>query len=282
MAEFATAIVSLIQVTEHVVLRIYRYIKHVKKADQEIRQLSATVTSLLGIVHGIELAVRELDSHSRDHVLQSEDLVACKNTISQLNLKLSAFVDTTQPGQSSPKIHRKWKWPFSTSETVELNLKLEAHKSALSLSLATDNLCAILRLSEGQEVVRSDLQVIQTRLEAQTRITLTKKRESILQRLNPLTPLHHHKTNGKLRQPGTGDWFIESSEFQTWLATGNAKLWVYGIPGAGKSILMAHTIEKILSLESLQSTDSAVAYFYCDYKDSKTQTPQAVLGSLAQ
>jgi len=97
-----------------------------------------------------------------------------------LNLKLSAFVDLIQPGESSLKIHKKWKWPFSISETKELNLKLEAHKSALSLSLATDNLCAILRLSEAQEVVRSDLQVIQTRLEAQTRIALTKKRESAL------------------------------------------------------------------------------------------------------
>jgi ankyrin repeat protein len=282
MAEFASAIIGLIQVTENVALQVYRYVKRVKKADQEVRQLSAIVTSLLGIVHGIELAVRELDSHSKDHVLQSEDLLACKNTISQLNLKLSAFVDPIQPGESSLKIHKKWKWPFSVSETKELNLKLEAHKSALSLSLATDNLCAILRLSEAQEVVRSDLQVIQTRLEAQTRIALTKKRESALQRLCALTPLHHHKTNRKLRQPGTGDWFIESSEFQTWLATRNAKLWVYGIPGAGKSILMAYAIEKILSLEDAQSTDSAVAYFYCDYKDSRTQTPQAILSSLAQ
>ncbi|MCJ1401940.1 hypothetical protein MMC11_005157 [Xylographa trunciseda] len=282
MAEFASAIVGLIQVTENVALQIYRYVKCVKKADREVRELSAIVTSLLGIVHGIELAVRELDSQSKDHVLQSEDLVACKTTISQLNLKLSVFMDPTQSGKSSPKIQKKWKWPFSISETKELNLKLEAHKSALSLSLATDNLCAILRLSETQEVVRNDLRVIQTRLEAQTRIALTKKTESALQRLYPLTPLHHHKTNRKLRQPGTGDWFIESSEFQTWLATRNAKLWVYGIPGAGKSILMAYAIEKILSLEDAQSTDSAVAYFYCDYKDSRTQTPQAILGSLAQ
>ncbi|MCJ1386361.1 hypothetical protein MMC17_009487 [Xylographa soralifera] len=245
MAEFASAIIGLIQVTENVALQIYRYVQNVKKADQEVRQLSAIVTSLLGIVHGIELVVRELDSHSKNHVLQSDDLVACKNTISQLNLKLSAFVDPIQPGKSN-------------------------------------NLFAILRLLKAQEVVRSDLRVMQTRLEIQTRIVLTKKRESALQRLYPSTPLHHYKTNRKLRQPGTDNWFIESFKFQTWLATRNAKLWVYDIPGAGKSILMAYAIAKILSLENTQSTDSAVAYFYCNYKDSRTQTPQAVLGSLAQ
>jgi ankyrin repeat protein len=282
MAEYASAIVGLVQVAETVVLQVYHYIKTVKNAGEEVRQLSTRLTELVGIVHGLKLAVQELDAQSTDHVLQFEHVAAFKMTITDLHLKLSGFRPCEQPGEPSAKTKKRWKWPFSKPEIEELNVKLEAHKTALSLSLAADSLCAILQLSKSQEIVRRDLSHIQEKLEAQTRIALTRENESILQRLNPLTPLHHHKMNKRLRQAGTGEWFVQSSEFQTWLATQNAKLWVYGIPGAGKSILMAYVIGKILSLEETQTTNSAVAYFYCDYKDGRTQTPQAVLGSLAQ
>lgn len=56
-------------------------------------------------------------------------------------------------------------------------------------------------------------------------------------------------------------------------------MWIFGIPGAGKSILAGQLIQKALSTSN---EENAVAYFFCDYKSQETQTPRNILGSLVE
>lgn len=83
----------------------------------------------------------------------------------------------------------------------------------------------------------------------------------------------------KLRRPGTGVWLTESDDFKRWLNTPHSKLWLRGIPGAGKTVLASSVIQ-----EALIASDPSVAvvFFYCDYKDVATQDPLNILGSLAR
>ncbi|KAL9035014.1 MAG: hypothetical protein Q9180_005089, partial [Flavoplaca navasiana] len=83
----------------------------------------------------------------------------------------------------------------------------------------------------------------------------------------------------KLRQPQTGLWLTEGEEFSNWLNTAGSGLWLYGIPGAGKTVLAASLIEKAIQRSSQKV---AVAFYYCDYKDLETQKPGNILGSLAK
>lgn len=39
------------------------------------------------------------------------------------------------------------------------------------------------------------------------------------------------------RHKDSGRWFLESSAFATWMTRPNSFLWLYGIPGCGKTIL---------------------------------------------
>jgi len=63
------------------------------------------------------------------------------------------------------------------------------------------------------------------------------ERKIILDTFGSFDPSGHQKIAIKLRQPGTGVWFTEGSPFRRWIETPNAKLWLYGIPGAGKTVL---------------------------------------------
>jgi hypothetical protein len=36
-------------------------------------------------------------------------------------------------------------------------------------------------------------------------------------------------SNIRLRQPGTGIWFTDGAEFNSWLSTNESKLWINGI-----------------------------------------------------
>src|SRR3954467_1739118 len=63
----------------------------------------------------------------------------------------------------------------------------------------------------------------------------------------------------KLRQPGTGQWLLNSSEFQTWLKTDNQTLFCPGIPGAGKTIITSIVIDHLQTLFK-HNTGIRIAY----------------------
>ncbi|CAG8979377.1 hypothetical protein HYALB_00002503 [Hymenoscyphus albidus] len=62
-------------------------------------------------------------------------------------------------------------------------------------------------------------------------------------------------SNIRLRQPQTGIWFTEGPEFRQWVIDDRSQLWICGI---------------------------GLAFFYCDYKNSKTHEPLEILGALAR
>ncbi|KAK7728968.1 hypothetical protein SLS57_002200 [Botryosphaeria dothidea] len=58
-----------------------------------------------------------------------------------------------------------------------------------------------------------------------------------------------------------------------------SKLWLYGIPGAGKPVLSATMIEHT-SAHRTEKIGSA--YFFCEYADKATQSCRNMLGSIAR
>ncbi len=65
---------------------------------------------------------------------------------------------------------------------------------------------------------------------------------------------------------------------ERWTSEPNAKLWIYGIPGAGKTILASAAIDRALAVSD---ADHAAAYFYCDYKAPETHEVKTILRSIA-
>ena len=86
------------------------------------------------------------------------------------------------------------------------------------------------------------------------------------------------------RQPGTGQWFLDSHEFTTWLETPKKTLFCPGIPGAGKTVIAATAIDHLKRMQS--NSKVAVAYIYCNYKAKEDQSAStflaAILKQLAQ
>jgi hypothetical protein len=66
------------------------------------------------------------------------------------------------------------------------------------------------------------------------------------------------------RQKGTGQWFLDAPEFARWFSEPKGTLFCPGIPGAGKTMVAAIAIDRLL--KSVQSSSFGVAYVYCNYK----------------
>ena len=57
---------------------------------------------------------------------------------------------------------------------------------------------------------------------------------------------------------------MRSSEWTRWLDTRDRCLWVHGIPGAGKTVLMSHAIQRIAQhLGDLHNGKRTLVYYYC-------------------
>ena len=91
-----------------------------------------------------------------------------------------------------------------------------------------------------------------------------------LQHTDP-SPLHHRAQ--KLYEPGTGNWMLRSPEWPAWLQAKQRSLWIHGIPGAGKTVLMSYLITQVKQhCEQLQAGKAACAYYYCYYGHDQDET----------
>ncbi|KAI1577402.1 vegetative incompatibility protein HET-E-1 [Pyrenophora tritici-repentis] len=93
---------------------------------------------------------------------------------------------------------------------------------------------------------------------------------------NPST--NYHKAH-KQRQAKTGVWLLEGEQFTRWKESAASRLWLYGIPGCGKTILSSTIIEHLLQ-HCYDDTSMVTAYFYFDFNDTQKQDPKLMLRSL--
>lgn len=101
----------------------------------------------------------------------------------------------------------------------------------------------------------------------------------ILEWLTPVDYASRHSDLFRQWQPGTGQWFLESEEFQAWRAGGNQTLFCPGIPGAGKTMIAAIAIEH-LRRQFGSDPRVALAYIYCSFNQEDIQKTENLLSSL--
>ncbi|KAF4837555.1 Ankyrin-3 [Colletotrichum siamense] len=107
-------------------------------------------------------------------------------------------------------------------------------------------------------------------------------REEDLKVLDWLTPDDHGKRQSDLlsrHQMGTGQWFLDSEPFQTWLRSRGETLFCPGIPGSGKTILASLVVNE-LSKQFLQNNTPIVGYIFCDYRRQNEQGLSGLLATL--
>jgi hypothetical protein len=81
------------------------------------------------------------------------------------------------------------------------------------------------------------------------------------------------------RQEGTGQWFLDSLKFKRWLQGSDKTLFCPGMPGAGKTMMAAITIDHLC--RTTLGDDIGVAYLFCSYKE-QTSVPSLLAALLKQ
>lgn len=274
----AASIAGVISLADIVFIRTRKYLSSAKSADKDVKDLSQEVLLLSGALHSLSRLAQALDQDGlRDqHIdsLRMHHIAACHATLDEIAKKLKKLEDST--------VKRKVVWPFVSNRTKALLAEVSRHKDNVNLALTADSMGTLLRvLSRIKEVQSSTEEVLQDVRKAReiaTRIHQDSERRDIIDYFLPYNPQQNYEMSLSLRHPRTGLWLTRRPEFRTWLKHPDSALWLSGIPGAGKTVLAGSIIEEALKNSS---ENTATAFFFCDYKDTRTQTPQNVLSALA-
>jgi len=95
--------------------------------------------------------------------------------------------------------------------------------------------------------------------------------------LSPPDPSENYNKALKQRHKHSGLWFLQSETFTKWNKRRNSFLWLYGIPGCGKTILSSAIIK---TLDCMLLPSQPLLYFYFDFNDSRKQELDSMVRSL--
>ncbi|KAF4554160.1 Ankyrin repeat-containing protein 28 [Elsinoe fawcettii] len=103
------------------------------------------------------------------------------------------------------------------------------------------------------------------------------RREKVHKWLNPVDTQADYAKAQEQRHGSTGTWLLESAAFVEWKNTRNSFLWLYGIPGCGKTVLSSTIIRSLTEEKGPQN----ILYFFITFADASKQTLENLLRTLA-
>lgn len=106
---------------------------------------------------------------------------------------------------------------------------------------------------------------------------LDSRQQNVMKWLSSPDSLINYDEALKQRHQGSGLWFLHHSIFTQWKTRPNSFLWLYGIPGCGKTIISSAIIE---NLDRNISQSRVLLYFYFNFNDTSKQSLESMIRSL--
>ncbi|CUS07292.1 unnamed protein product [Tuber aestivum] len=256
----------------------YQYGSSSAQFPSELQHLVQEVTALSGVLHAVKMLADDPAASTRTASGSSKDLIRTMGEpVEQCRKFMEGMLRDLQGYDAASRRRGVWRfcWPLKKT-TKEWCERLERHKSMFEVALSVDEVSLAREIRNDVGDIKA-LQLLNAQDENQVLYSATKKR--IRDWLSPADPHSNHLAARNLCQYGTGSWFTEGKEFENWLKADKSFLWLYGIPGAGKTVLSSTVIEHV-SAKFAKEHGSILAYFYCDFKQVSKQNATHLMGSI--
>lgn len=152
---------------------------------------------------------------------------------------------------------------------------LERHKATCILALSAHEHSLLESILSSATDTNKHLQQIRKDQNTFAENMKTQENTRIFQWLSPVNPELKHRVFREDYQKGTCLWVFDLSEYKAWAAEVNTALFIYGIPGAGKTTLASLVIDTLRVQKP-----AGFAFFYCRHDDQATHVGSNLLGSL--
>ncbi|USP80476.1 hypothetical protein yc1106_07750 [Curvularia clavata] len=246
------SIVQLVDFTAKVISRLNEFHSLVGERPKFLHPISDALPVLCAT---LERICQNLEANPADSKVEAALLSIVSDCHEQI-AKLKAIIAETLPSAGD-----KW---------------LSKSKKAIGSLLRED------KVENITKILRSHLKMlifyriaISSTLEPLKDAKLIKIREW----LAPPDPSTNYQKALKQRQDDTGLWFLESDQYAEWKKSMVSFLWLYGIPGCGKTILSSAILQNILQ-HCEGDPAKVVAYFFFDFNDKQKQNAELMVRSV--
>ncbi|KAK7177829.1 hypothetical protein PSPO01_16121, partial [Paraphaeosphaeria sporulosa] len=270
------SIIAILQLSAKVLV----YISDVRDAPKERSHCEAEISNLSALLRDLRDHVQTGDLSQLWYTAVAE-LAAPKGPLDQFKQALEALQDKITDGGRLKRVGEALLWKFKKEEIVSILDRIERLKTLVEVALQMDHLSKLSQaIKDDTTFVRTHVPAIQSRVDEIQQDQADAKHDKMVGWISPTDyPAQQSDIIGR-RQKGTGQWFLDASEFIRWLSEPRGTLFCPGIPGAGKTMVAAIAIDHLL--KSVQSSLVGVAYVYCNYKAQEEQDASSMLAAIVK
>ncbi|RKK19087.1 hypothetical protein BFJ67_g17603 [Fusarium oxysporum f. sp. cepae] len=253
------------------IIKIAELITHFRRrvidAPSQYHDVLNDLKRFSGIIQDIDIILSEYEPNSE----QRETLQGFKDDSTSLICDFKNKIDKHREigscsTHTTHRIKRAWKRLKWDPE--------DAQHFRTRILLILENVHGIERQLSSQRLGR-----IQQTIELLAKQAEEQKRNRILDWIRTIDYGSHQSDALEEHQEGTGDWLIRSEMFQKWIETKGQVLFCPGLPGAGKTILVAVAICHLLDRYE-NNNDVGIGYHYFDYKRQGVEDTRMILSSI--
>ncbi|KAI1387916.1 ankyrin repeat-containing domain protein [Hypoxylon trugodes] len=227
-------------------------------APDQFKNISDEVRSLGIVLQDVDVNVAECELNSQQLSSLREIVDGCQCVLEKLRQTLDKYSEfDLNDGNTSKRVRRIWKrFKWDSKEIDELRGRITANISLLHTFLGGLSSQATFATKKGVDRLN--------------RYQDDQKRNSILHWLTPIDEASQQSNLIKRRQAGTGQWLLDSPEFQGWLQSEGKTLFCPGMPGAGKTFITSIIVDKLKALFG-DDQNVGIAYIYFNFRRTHEQ-----------
>ena len=269
----SASIATLLQLSSTVL----GYLSDIKCGPEGLQKLRLEVCSILPILSVLQDEAEQAKSGGRRcSTLLSLDV--SNGPIQQFRAVLERLETKLAPLKDWKKVGRTFTWPFGKEETLGILGTIERQKLLFTLARQNDHIALTTAIkSETGLLHNSTAEIVQ----GVTRLELKDTQHKVRHWLSRVDPSLNYNRALRKRHEGTGKWLIKDDVFRDWKqgSGSDSIIWLYGIPGCGKTILCSTVLEHVLQTRATTS-NIAVLYFFFDFDDMEKQQHESMMLSL--
>jgi hypothetical protein len=229
------SIVQLVDFSTRVVSRLDEFYSVAKEVPESFRHVKTEVPLLATTLTQLKEAISTTLVADKSTKALVPVIAGCNEQVIQLD----AILDKTLPG-SNDSLRIKGKKAIVSlhydSKVESITKTLRNYVGILTFYYAAAS--STLQLLIGRFLLKL---LYSFRSKCSTDAKLCKIRQWI----SAPDPSTNYQKALKLRQTDTGLWLLESDTYTRWKSAATTPLWLYGIPGCGKTILSSTVLQDI-------------------------------------
>ena len=267
----SASIIALLQLTGTVII----YLNDVRGGPKELQRIRMEISNLQNILFMLQDQADQAE-HGESFSSTLCSLKGRNGPFEQFGTTLERLVTKLAPVEGCRKIGRAFKWPFEKKEIHEILNTIERLKALFSLARQNDHIALSKAIGNDIKIMNKEVNEITMGI---VNIQIDEMHKKIRQWLFAPDPSSNYNEALKDRHANTGTWFLKTNAYSKWLSQSDSLLWLYGIPGCGKTILSSTIVQSTVGY-CQSRTNSVVLYFYFDFNDVEKQGHEKMIRSL--